>query len=137
MHKHRFGLPALGIRNRPRATQDTCFSDRDDRRRLGAAAPRHWDERVNGHGLARLDGRKGMGGGVSFSDLGLFLVMWTGMMAAMMFAVRHADDPDVRYHSGSPRSECCRPAWIFVAGYTFVWTYAGLVVYVLVHTVMM
>ena len=27
------------------------------------------------------------------------------------------------------------PTWIFVAGYTYVWTYAGLVVYLLVHLV--
>jgi hypothetical protein len=36
------GLPAPSIRYRPRATEDTCFSNRADRRRLGAdAAPRH------------------------------------------------------------------------------------------------
>jgi predicted metal-binding membrane protein len=77
---------------------------------------------------------KGMGG-VSLSDLGLFLVIWTVLMAAMMLP--SAAPMILTFAAAQARRDrnVAVPTWIFVAGYSFVWTYAGMVVYVLVHAV--
>jgi predicted metal-binding membrane protein len=77
---------------------------------------------------------KGMGG-VSLADLGLFLVIWTVMMAAMMLP--SAAPMILTFAAAQARRDrnVAVPTWIFVAGYSFVWTYAGMVVYVLVHAV--
>jgi predicted metal-binding membrane protein len=74
-----------------------------------------------------------IGAEFTFGGLGVFLAVWTVMMGAMMlpsaapmiltFAAAQA-----RHHRN-----VVVPTWIFVAAYIFVWAFAGLVVYVLLH----
>jgi predicted metal-binding membrane protein len=77
---------------------------------------------------------KGMGG-VSLFDLGLFLVIWTVMMAAMMLP--SAAPMILTFAATQARHDrnVAVPTWMFVAGYILVWTYAGMVIYLLVHAV--
>jgi predicted metal-binding membrane protein len=73
--------------------------------------------------------------GVKFTlgGLGVFLAVWTVMMGAMMLpsaapmVLTFAAAQD-RHHRN-----VVVPTWIFVAAYFFVWAFAGLVVYVLLH----
>jgi predicted metal-binding membrane protein len=65
-----------------------------------------------------------MGGGVAMMSAGLFLVTWLVMMVAMMFP---SVVPITLAFASVTRSrgEGLLPAAVFVAGYLFVWTAAG------------
>jgi predicted metal-binding membrane protein len=77
-------------------------------------------------------------GGVSAADwslagLAIFVTVWTVMMVAMMLPA--AAPIILIFASAQARRHrhVAVPTWIFVAGYIFVWAYAGVLVYVLVH----
>lgn len=69
----------------------------------------------------------------SFASAGVFLAVWTVMMAAMMLP--SAAPMIIVFTSAQTRREwpTVIPTWIFVAGYLFVWASTGAVVYVLVQ----
>jgi len=72
-------------------------------------------------------------GGWSLTGAGVFLVVWTVMMAAMMLP---AAAPMILVFAGAQARRqrgVALPTWIFVAGYILVWAAAGLAVYLLVQ----
>ena len=69
----------------------------------------------------------------SFAALAVFMTFWTLMMVAMMLP---GAKPMISTFATVQRRHdrhVAVPTLIFVAGYTFVWIYVGLVVYVVVH----
>jgi predicted metal-binding membrane protein len=71
--------------------------------------------------------------GWSFASAGVFLVVWSTMMAAMMLPA--AAPMIVVFASAQARRErpSAVPTWIFVSGYLLVWVATGAAVYVLVQ----
>jgi predicted metal-binding membrane protein len=70
---------------------------------------------------------------IASTSLGLFLAVWTVMMGAMMLP--SAAPMILTFAAAQARRHrnVSVPTWMFVAAYIFVWAYAGLVVYVLLH----
>jgi len=71
--------------------------------------------------------------GWSFASAGVFLAVWSAMMAAMMLPA--AAPMIVVFASAQARRErpTAVPTWIFVSGYLLVWVATGAAVYVLVQ----
>jgi predicted metal-binding membrane protein len=69
----------------------------------------------------------------SFASAGVFLVVWSTMMAAMMLPA--AAPMIIVFASAQARRErpTAVPTWIFVSGYLLVWVATGAAVYVLVQ----
>jgi len=94
---------------------------------------------VSTHGTEGMEGMKGMamGGlsaaGWSFGAAVVFVGVWTVMMAAMMLPA--AAPMILTFASAQARRDhaAAVPTWIFIAGYLFVWSAVGVVVYVLVQ----
>jgi predicted metal-binding membrane protein len=86
-----------------------------------------------------MDGMSGMAmsgmsaAGWSFASAGVFLAVWSAMMAAMMLPA--AAPMIVVFASAQARRErpTAVPTWIFVSGYLLVWVATGAAVYVLVQ----
>jgi predicted metal-binding membrane protein len=74
-----------------------------------------------------------IGSEFTLGGLGVFLAVWTVMMGAMMLP--SAAPMILTFAAAQARHNrnVVVPTWIFVAAYIFVWAYAGLVVYVLLH----
>ena len=73
------------------------------------------------------------GAGWSLGGAGVFVAVWTVMMAAMMLPA--AAPMIVIFASAQARRErdIAIPTWIFTSGYILVWLAAGLLVYILVQ----
>ena len=74
----------------------------------------------------------GMSDKATLGGLGIFLAVWTVMMAAMMLP---STAPMIlTFAAAQARRDrnVAVPTWMFVAGYLLVWAYAGLVVYLLI-----
>jgi predicted metal-binding membrane protein len=73
--------------------------------------------------------------GWSLASAGVFLAVWTIMMAAMMLPA--AAPMIIVFASAQAGRECpaAVPTWIFVAGYLLVWVVTGAAVYVVVQVV--
>jgi predicted metal-binding membrane protein len=74
-----------------------------------------------------------IGAELTLAGVGVFLAVWTVMMGAMMLP--SAAPMILTFAAAQARHDrnVVVPTWIFVAAYIFVWAYAGLVVYVLLH----
>jgi predicted metal-binding membrane protein len=74
-----------------------------------------------------------IGAEFTLGGLGVFLAGWTVMMGAMMLP--SAAPMILTFAAVQARRDrnVAVPTWMFVAAYIFVWAYAGVVVYVLVH----
>jgi predicted metal-binding membrane protein len=74
----------------------------------------------------------GMSDKATLDGLGIFLAVWTVMMAAMMLP---STAPMIlTFAAAQARRDrnVAVPTWMFVAGYILVWAYAGLLVYLLI-----
>ena len=74
-----------------------------------------------------------IGAEFTLGGLGVFLAVWTVMMGAMMLP--SAARMILTFAAAQARRDrnVAVPTWMFAAAYIFVWAYAGLVVYVLLH----
>jgi hypothetical protein len=74
-----------------------------------------------------------IGAEFTLGGLGVFLAVWTVMMGAMMLP--SAAPMILTFAAAQARHDrnVVVPTWIFVAAYIFVWAFAGLVGYVLLH----
>jgi predicted metal-binding membrane protein len=69
----------------------------------------------------------------SFAGLAVFIIFWTVLMVAMMLPGAAPMVLTLAALQAQRDRHVAVPTLIFVAGYIFVWAYAGLVVYVVVH----
>src|SRR5262245_21126924 len=81
---------APSIRNRRRATADTCSPDRGDRRCLGVDGHHaiSMSEPMGFAGRGLFDDIQTFGNKASVGGLGAFVAVWTVIMAAMMLPTR-------------------------------------------------
>ena len=93
---------------------------------ISMSEPMGWTE-PDAMGVEMNDANFTLGG------LGIFLAFWTVMMGAMMLP--SAAPMILTFAAARARRDrnVAVPTWMFVAGYTLVWGYAGVVVFVLVH----
>jgi predicted metal-binding membrane protein len=83
-------------------------------------------EPMDGMSDMAMSGMSAAAGG-SLASLGVFLAVWTIMMAAMMLP---AAAPMIVVFATAQAGRTAVPTWIFVAGYLFVWVVTGGAVYV-------
>ena len=69
----------------------------------------------------------------TLGGLGVFLALWTAMMAAMMLPSTVPMILTFAAAQAQRDRNVAVPTWMFVAGYLLVWAYAGLVVYLLLY----
>src|SRR5262245_23968924 len=91
------------------------------------SAPMDWAGRA-AMGVEMSDAKASLGG------LGVFLAVWTVMMSAMMLPSTAPMILTFAAAQARRNRNVAVPTWMFVAGYILVWDYAGVVVYVLVHS---
>ena len=91
---------------------------------ISMSEPMGWDGAM---GVEMSDANFTLGG------LGIFLAVWTVMMGAMMLP--SAAPMILTFAAAQARRDrnVAVPTWMFVAGYSLVWGYAGVVVFVFVH----
>jgi len=91
---------------------------------ISMSEPMGWDGAM---GVEVSDANFTLGG------LGIFLAVWTVMMGAMMLP--SAAPMILTFAAAQARRDrnVAVPTWMFVAGYSLVWGYAGVVVFVFVH----